>query len=132
MVIIQLAKSGIVIFRAIQLSKECWGEDAREWNPDRWFASDIVSREKYWLVVSSVTRLWHDITCADKAQFGLGYNRCPGHHLAKLQLSKIAATIVRDYSIRMVNPQSEWKWKAYFTCVPHSWPVYVERRHETS
>ncbi|KAF7535376.1 hypothetical protein G7054_g5423 [Neopestalotiopsis clavispora] len=35
----------------MQQSKECWGPDAREWNPDRWFADDAASKEKYWLVL---------------------------------------------------------------------------------
>ncbi|EMR69153.1 putative benzoate 4-monooxygenase cytochrome p450 protein [Eutypa lata UCREL1] len=110
--------------------------DRRKENPDARF--DMVA---HWLRAHQrdPKRLSiQDIEAQTMANVGAGsdtvtrYNRCPGHHLAKLQLSKIAATIVRDYSIRMVNPQSEWKWKAYFTCVPHSWPVYVERRHETS
>lgn len=32
-------------------SKEIWGPDAREFNPDRWFAPDIASREKYLIPV---------------------------------------------------------------------------------
>lgn len=35
----------------MQKSKECWGPDADEFNPDRWFADDITTKEKYWLVV---------------------------------------------------------------------------------
>lgn len=38
----------------MQQSKECWGEDAEEWNPDRWFAEDISSKLKYWMAVR-----WH-------------------------------------------------------------------------
>lgn len=37
----------------------------------------------------------------------------------------MAATFVRDYNIELVDKEKEWKWKAYFTVVPHSWPVYV-------
>lgn len=37
----------------------------------------------------------------------------------------MAATFVRDYNIELVDNEKEWKWKAYFTVVPHSWPVYV-------
>lgn len=36
----------------MQLDEELWGPDAREFNPDRWFAEDIAMKEKYWLVVS--------------------------------------------------------------------------------
>jgi len=57
----------------------------------------------------------------------MGYNRCPGEHLAQLQISKIAATIVRDYSIRQVDPQQKWTTQTFLNCVPHSWPVYIEK-----
>lgn len=43
-------------------------------------------------------------------------------------MSKILATLVRDYSFRQQDPTQEWKWEAYFTIVPHSWPCHVERR----
>ncbi|KAK8116160.1 hypothetical protein PG984_012662 [Apiospora sp. TS-2023a] len=94
----------------IHTSKEIWGLDAREFNPERWFASDIVSREKFFI------------------PWGVGYAACPGQHIARMQLSKIAATIVRDYEVRQVVPGAEWKWSAWFTAVPHSWPVYITRR----
>jgi len=42
----------------------------------------------------------------------------------------MAATIVRDYDIVQVDPTNEWKWKAYFNLVPHSWPVYIEKRKD--
>jgi len=60
----------------------------------------------------------------------MGYNACPGQHLAKVQITKMAATIVRDYDIVQVDPTNEWKWKAYFNLVPHSWPVYIEKRKD--
>ncbi|KAK8110343.1 uncharacterized protein PG998_006800 [Apiospora kogelbergensis] len=94
----------------MQQSKECWGEDAEEWNPDRWFAEDISSKLKYWMA------------------FGLGGNKCPGENLARIELFKVAATLVRDYSIRQVDPENKWQWEGYITRVPHSWPVYVEKR----
>ncbi|KAK7915176.1 hypothetical protein PG985_012879 [Apiospora marii] len=95
--------------QVMQQSKDCWGPDAKVFRPERWLPDGINTMYDYWLV------------------FGLGYNRCPGEHLANIQLFKIAATIVRDYSIRQVNPEKEWEWKAYFTVVPHSWPVYISK-----
>jgi cytochrome P450 len=53
---------------------------------------------------------------------------CPGQNLAKMELSKICGTIIRDYDIRLVEPEKEWKWMAYFTMVPHDWPVYISKR----
>ncbi|KAK7931347.1 hypothetical protein PG985_002059 [Apiospora marii] len=95
----------------IHTSKEIWGADAREFKPERWFASDMASREKKFFI-----------------PWGVGYAACPGQHIARMQLSKIAATLVRDYEVRQVVPGAEWRWSAWFTAVPHSWPVYVTRR----
>lgn len=39
-----------------------------------------------------------------------------------------ATSIVRDYELRLVDPTVEWKWAAYFTLIPHQWPIYVRRR----
>ncbi|KAK4207723.1 benzoate 4-monooxygenase cytochrome P450 [Rhypophila decipiens] len=91
-------------------SKEIWGEDAREFNPDRWFRPNAASLEKYFI------------------PWGAGYSSCPGPNIAKIELSKICATLVRDYEFDQVDPKQEWSWKAYFTAVPGGWPVYVKKR----
>ncbi|KAB5580586.1 cytochrome P450 [Coniochaeta sp. 2T2.1] len=93
-------------------SREIWGPDAHEFNPDRWLEESVAGLEKYWI------------------PFGAGYNSCPGQNVTKIELSKITATIVRDYDICQVNPEQEWKYKAYFTVVPHSWPCLVRKRKE--
>ncbi|ORY62979.1 cytochrome P450 [Pseudomassariella vexata] len=96
----------------IHHSKELWGPDAREFNPDRWLATDAASKEKYFI------------------PWGVGYASCPGQHIARIQLSKISATIIRDYEIRQVDPSAHWQWSAWFTVVPHSWPVYITKRNK--
>ncbi|KAI1079336.1 cytochrome P450 [Whalleya microplaca] len=95
----------------VHLSTELWGPDAREFNPDRWLRNDAAVLEKKYFI-----------------PFGAGFESCPGHHVAKMELSKIIATIVRDYDFRQVDQDQEWQWKAYFTAVPHSWPVNVDKR----
>ncbi|RYN20880.1 hypothetical protein AA0112_g10469 [Alternaria arborescens] len=94
----------------IHYSKEIWGADAHVFRPERWLEEDSGTREKFWI------------------PFGAGYGGCPGQNIAKIELAKIAATLVRDYNIKQVNSTQDWQWKAYFTVVPHSWPVYVEKR----
>ncbi|KAH8651152.1 cytochrome P450 [Xylariales sp. PMI_506] len=93
----------------MHFDKNCWGADAEEFIPERWLSSDIASKEQYWLV------------------FGLGYASCPGQNLARIELSKITATLVRDYNFRQQDPEQEWKIKAYFGIVPYDWPCYVSK-----
>ncbi|RCI10212.1 hypothetical protein L249_8514 [Ophiocordyceps polyrhachis-furcata BCC 54312] len=92
------------------LSKENWGEDASEFDPDRWLVPEVGAREKHWI------------------PFGAGFNSCPGQHLVKVAIHKMAATLVRDYDIRLVDKTKAWKWKAGMTAAQYGWPVYIERR----
>lgn len=122
----------------IHNSKEIWGPDAREFNPDRWLRPDAAEKEKCFIPVSlqkSLPTKDHLHDPCDKTdsrtQWGAGYASCPGQHAARLQLSKIAATVVRDYNMRQVDPKQEWTWGAWFTCVPHDWPVYIEKCEES-
>ncbi|KAM0808970.1 putative Cytochrome P450 [Seiridium cardinale] len=95
---------------AIHHSKEIWGENAHEFSPDRWLDTDSGKMERYFL------------------PFGAGSYMCPGQSLARVELAKVTATLVRDYNIQMVDPQHSWEWKAYFTMVPQNWPVYLQKR----
>lgn len=51
-----------------------------------------------------------------------------GQHLARIEIFKTLATLIRDYDIVQVHPEQEWKYHAYFTVVPGDWPVYVTKR----
>lgn len=96
----------------IHHSTEIWGADAAEFHPERWLVGDvahIAALEKYFM------------------PWGQGYASCPGQNIAKLEIVKMAATIVRDYDIRQVNPEQEWRWKAMFGLLPHDWPVYITK-----
>ena len=50
----------------IHSSKEIWGPDAREFNPDRWLQPDAAANEKYFIPVRRRT-IKHtlDDICAD-------------------------------------------------------------------
>lgn len=97
----------------MHLDKSIWGPDAHEFNPDRWFAGDIAQKEKCF------------------APFGLGYASCPGQHLVRIEISKLLATMVRDYDIRQVDPDQEWKYEMYLNVCPYDWPVYITKRRQT-
>ncbi|KAL4981317.1 cytochrome P450 [Aspergillus falconensis] len=96
----------------IHYSKELFGDDVAEYNPDRWIGERAKGIDKYFM------------------PFGHGYNSCPGRHLATIELSKVIATLVRDYDIRQQNPSQTWRYMAYFTAVPYGWPCYISKRED--
>ncbi|KAK8071296.1 hypothetical protein PG997_011499 [Apiospora hydei] len=75
----------------IHHAEELWGPDVSQFHPDRWLTGDVGKMEKYWV------------------PFGAGYNACPGQHVAKIELSKVAATMARDYDICQVRKNQQWK-----------------------
>ncbi|CAJ2509204.1 Uu.00g142300.m01.CDS01 [Anthostomella pinea] len=95
---------------SMNLSTDVWGADAKEFKPERWLKEDSAQLEKPFIPFSG------------------GIGACVGQHLARIELSKILATIVRDFNIRQVDPKQKWSYHAYFTTVPGGWPVYVEKR----
>ncbi|KAK5988252.1 Cytochrome P450 monooxygenase -like protein [Cladobotryum mycophilum] len=101
----------------IHHSKELWGPDAGQYNPERWFTEDIATRERYLI------------------SFSAGYSSCPGQNMARIQLSKLTATIMRDYDIRLVDENKPWHWKARVTIeiwrlalLDQDWPFTQFRR----
>ncbi|KAH8200810.1 hypothetical protein TruAng_005047 [Truncatella angustata] len=104
----------------IQTSKALWGLDAGEFKPERWLAPDAGRLEKFF------------------CPWGAGWSTCPGQHIARIQMSKMAATLVRDYDVKQVDPKEEWEWMAphdrvdleaimsAITKHQHSWPEDVE------
>lgn len=97
----------------LQTSKDLWGPDAAEYNPDRWLGPDAANLERFF------------------CPWGGGWASCPGQHIARILMSKMAvssarlmrqtqqkiltgvpqATLVRDYDFRQVNPDEEWEYK---------------------
>lgn len=53
---------------------------------------------------------------------------CPGQHLADIEISKIAGTLIRDYDLELVNPDQEWVVTSWFTAMPEKWYVNLKRR----
>jgi cytochrome P450 len=111
----------------IHYSKELFGEDADEFNPNRWLEPRGQAMEKYYIPVSVC--VGNDVK--DRLidfQFGAGYNSCQGRNIANLEVFKTTATLVRDFDIKQVDPNQKWKYVAHFTAVPHGWPCYVTCR----
>ncbi|KAK8126888.1 uncharacterized protein PG998_002647 [Apiospora kogelbergensis] len=117
----------------IHLSKEIWqvnpshcatasrrtnnssnrGEDAREFVPDRWLGDDAVRLEKHFI------------------PFSLGYGSCPGQNLGRIELSKICATLLRNYDFFQVNPEQHMRYEAYFGLTAHIPPCYVKKQKQS-
>ncbi|KAL4875796.1 cytochrome P450 [Aspergillus karnatakaensis] len=95
----------------IHRNPEIFGEDCDSFNPERWLDKERVSRMEPFLI-----------------HWGAGYNQCPGRNLAHFEISKLGATLLRDYDIEQIDPEQNWTWENHFTCVPYAWPCRIKRR----
>ncbi|KAL4772502.1 cytochrome P450 [Aspergillus nidulans var. acristatus] len=94
----------------IHRNADIFGADCDTYNPTRWLQGD-TKRMDYFLI-----------------HWGAGYNQCPGRNLAQFELSKVLATVLRDYDIELMNPKSEWRFESRFLAVPYGWPCRIQRR----
>ncbi|MCJ1385975.1 hypothetical protein MMC17_009100 [Xylographa soralifera] len=113
-----------------------FGPDAERFNPRRWLTpappgTPFPSKEALTTPTyppgphdSPHLRLMHECLLP----FSAGYNACPGQHLARLEISKVAAVMVRDYEIAQVQEGREWKWRSHFAVVPWGWDCWVKTR----
>ncbi|KAL4899289.1 hypothetical protein BDW74DRAFT_183821 [Aspergillus multicolor] len=97
----------------IHRNTEIFGSDANEFNPERWLTGDKerAAKMEYYLV-----------------HWGAGYNQCPGRNLAHFEISKLSATLLRDYEYELVQPEKEWTFSNHFITTPWGWPCWVRRR----
>ena len=58
-------------------------------------------------------------------KFGAGYNSCQGRNIAQLEIYKAAATLLRDFDFKQIDPSQEWKYEASFAALPYGWPCHV-------
>lgn len=68
----------------IHHSKEIWGEDADEYNPDRWEEARITERQKNAFI-----------------PFSYGPRACVGRNVAEMELALIVATVFRRYEFEL-------------------------------
>ncbi|KAF2679667.1 cytochrome P450 [Lentithecium fluviatile CBS 122367] len=93
----------------IHYSRELFGDDAAEYNPERWLGPRAKEMDRQFIA------------------FGAGFNSCQGRNIAQLEIYKATATIVRDFDFKQVDPKQDWKYDAYFTATPYGWPCYVQK-----
>ena len=76
--------------------KRIFGEDAEEWNPDRWLSAE----EKL------TKRMENNILT-----FGAGKRSCLGKNIATLELHKIVPALLMRYEMEQAEPDKEWTLK---------------------
>ncbi|KAJ5098182.1 hypothetical protein N7532_005183 [Penicillium argentinense] len=86
-----------------------FGGDCDQFNPDRWLLGDTKTMESFLI------------------HWGAGYNQCPELNLAHFKITKITATLIRDFEFKLTDPKKEWEWTNHFTFVPWGSPCNVRR-----
>jgi hypothetical protein len=68
-----------------------FGDDAEDFNPDRWFRPDAAVMDRYMF------------------QFGSGTRVCIGKNVALIELHKFLPQFLRSFNVELVDPEREWK-----------------------
>ncbi|KKA17783.1 Benzoate 4-monooxygenase cytochrome P450, partial [Rasamsonia emersonii CBS 393.64] len=104
---------------------ELFGLDCDSFIPERWLdAGRSKKMDSFLIHVSS--QLHNPFSLAllinvVQRQWGAGYNQCPGRNLAHFEISKVTATLVRDYEMEQIDPHKPWRFETHFTAVPYDW-----------
>ncbi|KAJ5358370.1 uncharacterized protein N7496_010783 [Penicillium cataractarum] len=94
----------------IHRDPDIFGKDSDIYNPYRWLQGETKRMDSFLI------------------HWGAGYNQCPGRNLAQFELSKVLATVLRDYDVEQIEPQKDWKFETRFLAVPYGWPCRIRRR----
>ncbi|KAL4881884.1 cytochrome P450 [Aspergillus karnatakaensis] len=94
----------------VHFDQSVFGDDADEYNPDRWFRDDAVNMERYMF------------------QFGAGSRTCVGKNIALCEIHKLVAEILRSYRISLVNPQAKRESRNYWLHLPRETLIHIEKR----
>ncbi|EKM51943.1 uncharacterized protein PHACADRAFT_102576 [Phanerochaete carnosa HHB-10118-sp] len=90
--------------------KSIWGDDADEFNPDRWTRGDRNMMLKYF------------------APFSIGPRACIGRNLAMMEMTICIATIVHRYRLVLANPDQQLECSEGFVRKPKNVHVGMQRR----
>ncbi|KAF4534195.1 Pisatin demethylase [Lasiodiplodia theobromae] len=90
--------------------KSIFGEDADDFNPDRWFRSEAKEMDRHMF------------------QFGQGTRQCIGKNVAAVEMWKFLPQFLRSFRIELVDPKAEWKEINYWFVKQVDINVWVYRR----
>lgn len=97
----------------VQRDRTLFGDDADEFRPERWIE---CSKEHYYAMDNAML------------QFGTGARACLGRHIAMMEICKVFPTLLRHYTIELVEPEKEWFIKNYTFLKPKKIMVWLKPR----
>ncbi|KAJ5324198.1 hypothetical protein N7476_002798 [Penicillium atrosanguineum] len=100
---------------------EVFGDDADNFNPDRWLQGKNESDEHF----ESRSRRMKDTV---DFVFGGGGRICMGRYLAVLEIKKLIATLYNLFDIQLVDPKHEWTYRNAWFVYQYDMPMTIRRR----
>jgi cytochrome P450 len=91
-----------------------FGSDSEEFRPERWLEDkDAAKRMERYMF-----------------QFGGGSHLCIGRNLALLEINMVVPRLLREYELRLVQPEKRLNANATFFVVQSGLEVYIKQRAE--
>lgn len=109
----QFLKEGTVLSvptYTVHRDERTWGPDALEFKPERWIGNARLPLKRYFL------------------GFSHGPRACIGRNVAFMELKKTAATFIRRFNFRLVNPEVEPPIREGFHLKCQTLPVFISKR----
>ncbi|KAJ5281445.1 hypothetical protein N7478_006817 [Penicillium angulare] len=100
---------------------EVFGNDADDFNPDRWLPGDNENTEQFEL---RRRRMKDTVDFV----FGGGGRVCMGRYLAVLEIKKLIATLYSLFDIQLVDSKHEWKYRDAWFVYQYDMPMIIRRR----
>ncbi|CAK7221894.1 hypothetical protein SBRCBS47491_004685 [Sporothrix bragantina] len=94
----------------VHRNRDIFGNDADNFNPDRWFGPDAARMDRYMF------------------QFGGGSRTCIGKNISLCEMYKMIPELLRAYHIELVHPEHEWTTHNYWFNKPSNVETRVTAR----
>jgi cytochrome P450 len=114
----------IMDFYTLHHSKSIWGDDAMEWKPSRWLASDGKSLTDHPHVFPKYP-LSHVYL-----PFIAGARSCVGRNLSRLEAGLTVATLLKTYEFRLDTDHLAEIMEETFMTFPNGLCVYATDRRQ--
>ncbi|SPQ20714.1 f3decbc3-5019-46e8-b3ad-4407bd8b343f [Thermothielavioides terrestris] len=102
---------------ALHVNPDIFGDDAAEYNPDRWLRDDDPAKVR---IMERTNLTW-----------GAGARACPGRHLAEMVVYKVIPALLREFDLKITVLPKEEEMPCYFiammTGVKASHPVLARQ-----